>query len=147
RQRGGTAPCQVAGSGIPGRSHPPTARSARHRHARRRTGGPVHLLYVADGGVRSRSACPARTASARRYVPARPAGREVARGGCFAASRPHPFIAPMQTITRHIASGVLAIVPLAVTVWIVWFVVDTLIWLGRPVVLGLAQALRPTSRD
>lgn len=53
----------------------------------------------------------------------------------------------MQSITRHIASGVLAIVPLAVTVWIVWFVVDTLIWLGRPAVLGLAQALRPTSRE
>lgn len=49
----------------------------------------------------------------------------------------------MQAITRHIAAGVLAIVPLAVTVWIVWFVVDMLIWLGRPAVLTLAQAVRP----
>ncbi len=53
----------------------------------------------------------------------------------------------MQSVTRHIASGVLAVVPLAVTVWIVWFVVDALIWLGRPAVLGLARALRPTSPD
>ena len=49
----------------------------------------------------------------------------------------------MQMTTRHIVTGILTIIPLAVTVWIVWFVVDTLIWLGRPAVIGLAQALRP----
>jgi uncharacterized membrane protein len=53
----------------------------------------------------------------------------------------------VQTITRHIAAGVLAIIPLAVTAWIVWFVVDTLIWLGSPAAAGLAQALRPTAPD
>jgi uncharacterized membrane protein len=51
----------------------------------------------------------------------------------------------MQSITRHIISGVLAIIPLVVTVWIVWFVIDQLIWLGRPAVLALASAIRPTS--
>jgi uncharacterized membrane protein len=51
----------------------------------------------------------------------------------------------MQSITRHIISGVLAIIPLVVTVWIVWFVIDQLIWLGRPAVLALASAMRPTS--
>lgn len=53
----------------------------------------------------------------------------------------------MQTITRHIVTGVLTIVPLAVTVWIVWFVVDMLIWIGRPGAIGLARAVRPTYPD
>lgn len=50
----------------------------------------------------------------------------------------------MQSVTRHIVAGVLTIIPLAVTVWIVWFVVDTLIWIGRPGAIGLARAVRPT---
>lgn len=53
----------------------------------------------------------------------------------------------MQMTTRHIVTGILTIIPLAVTVWIVWFVVDMLIWLGRPAVIGLARALRPNWPD
>lgn len=53
----------------------------------------------------------------------------------------------MQMTTRHIVAGILTIIPLAVTGWIVWFVVDMLIWLGRPAVIGLARALRPSWPD
>jgi uncharacterized membrane protein len=51
----------------------------------------------------------------------------------------------MQPFSRHIIAGVLTIIPLGVTVWIVWFIFDVLIWLGRPATLALARALRPTS--
>lgn len=50
----------------------------------------------------------------------------------------------MQGITRHIITGVLTVIPLFVTVWIVWFVVDLLIWLGRPGTFALSGMLRPT---
>lgn len=53
----------------------------------------------------------------------------------------------MQWMTRQIAAGVLAVIPLAVTIWIVWFVVDMLIWIGRPAAIGLAQAVRQTSPE
>lgn len=53
----------------------------------------------------------------------------------------------MQSITRHIIAGVLTVIPLAVTVWIVWFVVDLLIWVGRPATFALSGALRPTSPE
>lgn len=33
------------------------------------------------------------------------------------------------------------------TVWVVWLVVDLLIQTGRPIVIGVARALRPTSAD
>lgn len=49
----------------------------------------------------------------------------------------------MQTVTRNIVSGVLAIIPLAVTLWIVWLVVDILVGTGRPVVRTMARAVRP----
>ena len=49
----------------------------------------------------------------------------------------------MQSITRHIIAGVLTVIPLGVTVWIVWFVVDLLIWIGRPATFALSGALRP----
>lgn len=49
----------------------------------------------------------------------------------------------MQTLTRQVVAGVLTIIPLAVTIWVVWVVVDTLIWLGKPAALVLAQAVRP----
>ena len=49
----------------------------------------------------------------------------------------------MQGITRHIIAGVLTIIPLWVTVWVVWIVVDLLIDTGRPIVGGLARTLRP----
>jgi uncharacterized membrane protein len=53
----------------------------------------------------------------------------------------------MQGITRHIITGVLTVIPLFVTVWIVWFVVDLLIWLGRPGTFALSGMLRPTYPD
>lgn len=53
----------------------------------------------------------------------------------------------MQSITRHIIAGVLTIVPLFVTVWIVWFVVGMLISLGRPATFALSGVLRPTMPD
>lgn len=53
----------------------------------------------------------------------------------------------MQSITRHIITGVLTVIPLFVTVWIVWFVVDMLIWTGRPATLALSGMVRPTSPE
>ena len=53
----------------------------------------------------------------------------------------------MQTITRHIITGVLTVIPLFVTVWIVWFVVDLLIWLGNPGTFALSRMIRPTAPD
>lgn len=53
----------------------------------------------------------------------------------------------MQSITRHIITGVLTVIPLFVTVWIVWFVVDLLIWMGRPATFALSGMLRPTSPE
>lgn len=50
----------------------------------------------------------------------------------------------MQGITRHVITGVLTVIPLFVTVWIVWFVVDLLIWLGRPGTFALSGMVRPT---
>ncbi len=51
----------------------------------------------------------------------------------------------MQSFSRHIIAGVVAVIPLGVTVWVVWFIFDVLTWLGRPATLALARALRPTS--
>lgn len=53
----------------------------------------------------------------------------------------------MQSITRHIITGVLTAIPLFVTVWIVWFVVDMLIWMGSPATFALSGVLRPTAPD
>lgn len=53
----------------------------------------------------------------------------------------------MQSLTRNVFTGVLTVIPLCVTVWVVWVVVDLLIRFGRPIVAGLSRALRPTSAD
>ena len=53
----------------------------------------------------------------------------------------------MQTITRQIIAGVLTIIPLGVTAWILWFAVDMLIWIGRPATFALSGALSQTSPD
>jgi len=53
----------------------------------------------------------------------------------------------MQTIGRNIVTGIVTIIPLAVTAWIVWFVVDLLIWLGRPFVFAVARLIAPTFED
>jgi uncharacterized membrane protein len=50
----------------------------------------------------------------------------------------------MQSFSRHIIAGVLTVIPLGVTVWIVWVIFDVLIWLGRPATVALASALGPT---
>lgn len=47
----------------------------------------------------------------------------------------------MTTVTRNILSGVLAIIPLVVTIWVIWFLVDLLVGAGRPFVWALARAL------
>jgi uncharacterized membrane protein len=49
----------------------------------------------------------------------------------------------MQIVTRNIISGVLTIIPLAVTVWIIWLVVNLLVGAGRPVVRTMSRAVRP----
>lgn len=49
----------------------------------------------------------------------------------------------MQSFTRQIIAGVLTLIPFGVTIWIVWFVVDLLIWVGRPPAIGLAAAIQP----
>ena len=53
----------------------------------------------------------------------------------------------MQSITRYIVTGILTIIPLWVTVWVVWFVVDLLIQIGQPIVGTLSRAMRPTSGE
>jgi uncharacterized membrane protein len=53
----------------------------------------------------------------------------------------------VERFRRNILAGVLTVVPLAITVWVVWFVFDLLVALGRPVVLGLSRALRPRYPD
>jgi uncharacterized membrane protein len=53
----------------------------------------------------------------------------------------------MQAFTRQVITGVLTIIPLGVTAWILWFAVDMLIWIGRPATFALSGALRPTSPD
>lgn len=53
----------------------------------------------------------------------------------------------MQSITRQIIAGVLTIIPLGVTAWIIWLVVETLIWAGRPATFALSGTLRRTSPE
>lgn len=48
----------------------------------------------------------------------------------------------MQTVTRNIVAGLLAIIPLWVTIWVIWFVVDLLVGAGRPVVSTMSRAIR-----
>ncbi|HEX2255568.1 MAG TPA: DUF502 domain-containing protein, partial [Afifellaceae bacterium] len=53
----------------------------------------------------------------------------------------------MERLTRNILAGVLAIVPILVTVWVVWTVLDLLVRTGRPFTRGAARALRPYSPE
>lgn len=46
----------------------------------------------------------------------------------------------MKSITRNILTGVLTIIPLWVTVWVTWLVVDILVGASYPVVRSLARA-------
>lgn len=49
----------------------------------------------------------------------------------------------MERIRRNIVAGLLACLPLMLTVWVVGFVFDFLVAAGRPFVLGLSGALAP----
>ncbi len=53
----------------------------------------------------------------------------------------------MQVVTRNIVAGVLTIIPLYVTIWVISFVVDVLVGAGRPVVRTMARAVRPDMPD
>lgn len=53
----------------------------------------------------------------------------------------------MERFTRNILAGLLAIVPILVTLWIVWFVLDLLVRTGRPFTRAAAGAVRPYSQD
>jgi uncharacterized membrane protein len=53
----------------------------------------------------------------------------------------------MQSVAKHVITGILALVPLAVTAWLAWFVVDILVRLGNPAANWLAESLRPSAPD
>jgi uncharacterized membrane protein len=53
----------------------------------------------------------------------------------------------MERFRRNVLAGLLTIVPLWITVWVMLFVLDQIIRAGRPLVLTLARALRPHSED
>jgi uncharacterized membrane protein len=53
----------------------------------------------------------------------------------------------MERVSRNVLAGLLAIVPILVTVWIVWFILDLLARYGRPFSLGLARAVRTYSPE
>ena len=55
------------------------------------------------------------------------------RGGALAAER----------FRRNVLTGLLTVVPLWITVWVMWFLLDQLVRIGRPFVLALAAAIRP----
>jgi uncharacterized membrane protein len=53
----------------------------------------------------------------------------------------------MERFRRNILTGLLTVVPLWITVWVMWFVFEQVVRTGRPLVLTLARAIRPTSED
>jgi hypothetical protein len=53
----------------------------------------------------------------------------------------------MQSFAKYVATGILAIIPLAVTVWLAWFVVDLLVRFGAPAAREVGEALRPAAPD
>jgi uncharacterized membrane protein len=53
----------------------------------------------------------------------------------------------MERFRRNVLTGLLTIVPLWITVWVMWFVLDQVIRLGRPLVLALSRALRPETEE
>jgi len=53
----------------------------------------------------------------------------------------------MERLRRNVLTGLLTIVPLWITIWVMWFVLDQVIRTGRPLVLALARAVRPHSED
>ena len=53
----------------------------------------------------------------------------------------------MERVRRNIVSGLLTVIPLWITVWMMWFILDYIVYLGRPFVLALARGTRPYSDD
>ena len=53
----------------------------------------------------------------------------------------------MERFRRRVLAGFLAIIPLLITLWVMSFLLDLLIRLGRPFVLALAAAIRPYADD
>ncbi len=53
----------------------------------------------------------------------------------------------LDRVRRNIIAGILAMIPIAVTIWIASLVVNFLVWLGRPAVLAAAAWIRRYSPD
>lgn len=53
----------------------------------------------------------------------------------------------MERLRRNILAGLLTVIPLWITVWMMWFILDYIIYLGRPFVFALAGAIRPYADD
>jgi uncharacterized membrane protein len=53
----------------------------------------------------------------------------------------------MERFRRNVLTGLLTVVPLWITVWVMSFVLDQIVRVGRPFVLGLARATRPYSEE
>lgn len=53
----------------------------------------------------------------------------------------------MERFWRRIVTGVLTVVPFLITLWVMGFVLDQVLRLGRPMVVGLAIGIRPYSAD
>jgi len=49
----------------------------------------------------------------------------------------------MDRIRRNILAGLFVIIPIWVTLWVGWFILNLLVASGRPFVLAVARALRP----
>jgi uncharacterized membrane protein len=53
----------------------------------------------------------------------------------------------MERFRRNIIAGLLAIIPILVTWWVVWTVLDLLVRTGRPFIRGAARGVRPYSPE
>jgi len=53
----------------------------------------------------------------------------------------------VERLRRNILTGLLTIIPIWITAWIIWFILDYIIYLGRPFVFALARGLRPYADD
>ena len=53
----------------------------------------------------------------------------------------------MERLRRNILAGLLTVIPLWITVWIIWFILNYITYLGRPVVFALARGIRPYADD
>ena len=63
------------------------------------------------------------------------------------ARLPQRRLGPLERLRRNVLAGLLTIVPLWITLWVVSFFLGLLVRAGRPLVIALAGALRPMSDD